>query len=294
MHYFREIEEPYSEPKENVLVTLCNDDINYIHSAMSLFYSAKKYGKWKGKYVLLGYKLSKENVELFETRGVKVYNVIRDIFDGYRFDFEDKHRDCSFFHICYCKYLLFSNLFSKYQKVVFFDADNLILGNINGLLTVQNFGVRYNRSFGYMFFAIGRNTNSKEHKELLAKYDFKTPAFGAGFLVIDYRFIGDFSYKRLLQLTNKYGHLSFSVEESILNLFIKENGGAQECRGYDLIVDGNVLRKDAELNEGEELKSLHIAKPKAWLKESAYYDIFLESYADFLEKFDKEEGFAKL
>jgi hypothetical protein len=69
---------------DNVLVTLCNDNTNYIQAAMALFYSAKKYGNWQGKYLLLGYKLSEDTRKIFEDRGVKVYNILEDVFKSKR------------------------------------------------------------------------------------------------------------------------------------------------------------------------------------------------------------------
>ena len=271
---------------DNAVVTLCNERLSYVQAAMSLFYSAKNYGKWQGKYVLLGYKLSSGTIDMFESRGVKVVNITQDVFPNIR----GRHRHDEFSRIVYCKYLLFSDHFKDYGKTIFFDADSMVLDDISPLLEVKTFGACCYKSFDFTFKeakdCYGTNNHMPEYQELHRNYDTESKLFGAGTMVIDNSLVKDENYQALLDLTGKYGHLSSLPEESILNLFALGLDRTNLDFNYDHVVTG-------KLKASGKVKVVHVLHPKPWEGQSAYHERFEDNHKKFLYQF-QGEGFKKL
>lgn len=213
--------------KNNLVVTLANKQ--YVDQAKQLFSSVYFNAAWDGDYMLLAYRIPKQELAWFSKRGILVKeckNVfapgkLKELYKQKEMvakeKFEEMH-SLEYVGAVINKLHLFTKEFKKWGRVIFIDADMTAcaslqkLTQVNGLWAVRDMaGPKLKQHFSH-----GGNALLQKLKRA---FNLNKPAFNDGFFVFSTDIIEKETSFELKELFRKYYPITRCVEQSILNLF---------------------------------------------------------------------------
>jgi lipopolysaccharide biosynthesis glycosyltransferase len=195
--------------QDNVLVTLANEE--YIDQAKQLFSSVYLHSGWEGDYVLLFDGLNSEKLSWFTDRGIIVHIVGDDLIR--------KKWNIRFSLTTLCKFYLFTDYFKKWKRVVYLDADIIVRGSLQYLVSSKNMFLGAN-NFHFTLSTEFRDDEVK--KELSLFYELDRKSFCSGVMSFNTSIVTDDDFGNLVSLYDKYGHGVACADQGILNLFFYE------------------------------------------------------------------------
>ena len=204
--------------KDNLVVTLA--DKNFVNQAKQLFSSVYYNSGWQGDYMLLADGMKKKDVEWFEEKGI----IVKDITDiKFIKDSHIGHGDYIWPNTVLAKFILFTEEFKKWKKIIFLDSDIIVRGSIDKLKKVKSIaavedhfselGVRFKDQT-----LLKTKKQFKAKKDILKKYHQKEKCFNSGVLAINTEIITSNTFNNLLKLLKDYGELSYG-DEPLFNLY---------------------------------------------------------------------------
>ena len=237
-------------------VILVSDE-NYLEHSKALFVALKTVGCWEGEYCLIGNGLSTQTIEYFENRGITVIN-------------HDKGN--SFF----AKYNLFDYRFnSMWKKILYFDADFVITGNINKLVTDKVFTADFENANVKDWF-------SPELDEDQGKFLNTFPnvkGFNTGFMAYDTSIINENTCAELHDLQSKLSKVNTHVNEGgtdqpIINLYFDQ---VSQVEGVSFHRD----KKNGDV-------ALHTCRWEAPWKDFRYVNYYKNNLSNFENVFSEK------
>jgi len=255
--------------KKNLLVTL--SDKNYINQAKQLFSSVYFNAGWEGDYMLLAYQIPESDLKWFRDKGIIV-------------------RDCPPFldynkilikypEVLFCKLYLFTQEFKAWDQVIFLDADIIVKASLAELTKIKGLaGTRVRKRLRQLFLSPVHlyflNQSREILKQLAAEYDLDLPAFNTGMFVFSTSIIQPNSFSKLKEAAEKYGRITGSGEESIINLLFQKTWiGLSPLYNFGYYYDNFVSRL---FKRDFKAVTLHFTR-KPWHKKSPFYDEWNEN-----------------
>ena len=201
--------------KDNVLVTLA--DSNYIDQAKQLFSSVYLNAGWDGDYLLLAHNIPEEKLTWFRDKGIYVYEC-RPLESG-------NDRNCgNHAPTILSKFYIFDVYFKKWKKVVYLDADIIVVGSFVELNSFSSFYARPDYGGKLLRDQIIHRLDSHDlvalKRSLEDRYDINSTSFNAGVLVMNTDIIQADSFRKICVLWKEYGSLSLFGDQLITNLFV--------------------------------------------------------------------------
>lgn len=198
---------------KKVLVII--SDKNYLEHAKSLFYNAKKDGKWDGDFCLIANNLEGYDLSDFEKFGVNIL-----------------HRRCdNKFRI---NLHIFDVYFKKWDYMVYMDCDFMVFKDLNFFLnkydiSSNNLLVDKEPFKIHEYLCQGWNINDKNNKlsELNEKYDLNKFGFNAGFISFNTNLINDNTLNDLFKLEEEIKEVNNHIiptgsDQPIFNLYFTD------------------------------------------------------------------------
>jgi len=193
-----------------VLVTLA--DRNFIDQAKQLFSSVYWNAGWKGDYMLLAHKIPEKDLKWFRDKGILVKKC-RPIYN----------KEVNGINpLVYDKIYLFSQYFNKWRKIIYLDADMIVLKSLDQLKGVKYFGaVEDFYPYGKLKFQLIKNRIFKDEREVsfINKYNLEDHPFNAGLLVLDGDMASMKKFQELINFSKEHENIARLAEQSILNLY---------------------------------------------------------------------------
>lgn len=210
--------------KKNLFVTFA--DKNYIEQAKQLFSSVYHNAGWKHDYMLLAYKIPKQQLSWFAKKGILVKKckpLSKEI---------EKELPASIF----LAFNLFTPEFKKWDNVIYIEGDTIVRASLDELTKIKGFAAapdicKYNIQF--QFSRIGLeiapysplNTKDKIEKsydkifnELKKNYNIKEESFNFGVMAFSTNIIKENTLNKIKELIKKYGKISVYGPQGIANL----------------------------------------------------------------------------
>jgi len=198
------------------IVTLAN--ASWIAQAKQLFSSVYWNAGWQGDYVLLtDYSCTPAELSWFTDRGIIVKQT-------------DQLQNESVGSLQRPPFLLnklyiFTPYFKRWEKIIYLDADVVVLGSLDVLLNVMGFGAVRRANFFLDEAATLRSqfrpkVNVNKLSSITGiRYDFSSPSFNSGVLVFATSLIDETLFARLLSFFEKSKSFYRMVDQPLLNLF---------------------------------------------------------------------------
>ncbi|TVR77450.1 MAG: hypothetical protein EA412_11150 [Chitinophagaceae bacterium] len=265
---------------KNALVLLA--DSHYLEHTKVVFYTAVKFGNWKGDCVLLAYEIDDSvSLEWFKERDIKIVSVNRETFD---FTSIEKEK-----FVYFAKLYLFHPFWNNYDKLIYLDTDVIVRKDINPLLKYKDFAAAHD-CFQYtlihQFSPPGKPykdafINNHFPRKVLRKISFNT-----GVMVIQSKKNTIEQYRELINLTNSYGSHSVFYDQGVINLhfiqkrqripYVFNDYYASEFHGKG----GFIKRKN-----DRDAVILHIIHPfKPWNENCIYHNEWKSHYQQSLKE----------
>ncbi len=199
----------------NVLITLA--DKNFIPQAKQLFSSAYWNGGWQGDFLLLAHEVPEEDLRWFREKGIIVFPCK---------PLSEKEL-AGLWHpsIVLDKFYLFTPFFKQWKRIVFLDADIIVRASIGKLTDGKEpfsspnaHGTSLRKEF---------IKKTKKNRELFGRLEKEYPlqgkAFNSGIMSFSADVIQEDSFKKLMELYQRFGELNKYGEEATINLLFYRN-----------------------------------------------------------------------
>lgn len=253
---------------DRAIVIICDD--NFVESATQTIKSIRLYWNYHWDIVILTTNLSENNILTFQSLWCEIrLQKIDNIFNSS--DYPDT---------VLLKYFLFSKFFKKWDKVLYLDADTLVVSDINNLFLSKGFNAVYDCAFSTLWTQIA-DIHIQEHIRLSVKYpeiekcDLWEKLFNVGFFVYDTNIINNSTLDELIQLNNVFDGLFKFPEQPILNIYFngKIHFLPMYYNNYVWVLDKMGYSKFSEPRK--QFGILHFCwRFKHYLKESPYYNFY--------------------
>lgn len=267
-------------------------DEAYIEPAKQLIYGCRKFGNWRGDYILIAHEVPAEKLKWFRDRGIEIMETLPLI--SPEVIQKSQGKAFSWPQFIYSKLLVLHPRLANREKVIFLDCDILIRKDINALLKYKGFAARresMNHNLLYQFipdFKYHGQNHKREIEALKKQYDFSTTSFNAGVMVVPTRNNTKEQFNRAVALANKIHGTAYFPEQAVFNLLFYKNWENIPYVYNDLYVHdwhnkhGLQRRKD-----DSDAVILHcVGNPKPFEKESDYYAEWKKNYDRVDELFD--------
>lgn len=191
--------------KDAIMLISNNNNINYLKQVIL---SAKINANWKGDFIILIDNVDEKKLRWYKKNNITILNLPPPI----KKDFGKWPR------IVFYKYYLLHPIMKKWNKIIYLDADIIILRNIDNLLKIKGFGAAYESRYSPLTHQI-RNKNPQTYKKLKSKYNLRTKSFNSGVLVVNTKMCSNEKFEDLIKLTKKYWDIIWFPEQAILNFY---------------------------------------------------------------------------
>ncbi len=270
-----------------VLVTLA--DKNFVPQAKQLFSSAYWNGGWQGDFLLLAHEIPEEDLRWFREKGILVYECKA---------LSEKEL-AGLWHpsIVLDKFYLFTPFFKQWNRIVFLDADIIVRASLDKLAydkepfsSPNAHGTSLRKEF-----IKKTKANRQLFGQLKKEYPLRGKAFNSGIMSFSADVIQEDSFKKLMELYQRFGELNKYGEEATINLLFYRNWNMLSSlyntypwrthRTYDLSYD----KIQAII-----LHFVRETTAKPWLKTSLFHEEWLANFerADAID-LKRPQGAAK-
>jgi lipopolysaccharide biosynthesis glycosyltransferase len=235
-------------------ITLVSDN-NYIQHTKYLFSALKFKGNWQGDFCLLANNVNEDIIKDFKNKGIHIFKITQNV-KSY-----------------YAKYFLFNNSFKNWDVVCYFDADFVILNDINNLVESDNLLVDAEQTPLGLFF--DKEANIEVYNEMNNQYDLNKNGFNSGCIIYNTNIIKDDSVDRLMNLSEKYKSINHhtgpdGTDQPILNLYFNKIWNQVNGVSFHRKMKGNDV-------------AVHTCRWEAPWKDSRY----IQQYNHYLNLWDK-------
>lgn len=267
--------------KKYVLVTLA--DNNFIDQAKQLFSSAYHNGGWRDDMLLLTNNLSDSESKEFTEQGIliKKCKPIKKV-DNTRFS-----------DIILCKYYLFSDYFTKWDNVIFLDADIIVQASLDDLKKVKGFNAT--KDFANLQGQFAPNLTTPVIPELSIIYEKYYEAFNVGMMAFSTDIIKKNLFDKIIDLHVKLGKYALFPEQAIFNIIFKDKW-TKLSRMYALspscLWDKHRIKSNKLKGVTIHFEGVH-ENCKPWNETNVFNKIWLDNLKKFPE-INKENNFCKV
>jgi|GEM_PF-452655 len=196
--------------KENLLVTLADE--KSIDQAKQLFSSAYWNGGWEGDYMLLAYRIPKQELPWFKKKGILIKQL-----SSPPITIRKEKWGSHFPPVVLAKLYVFTPEFKKWKHVIFLDSDIIVKANINQLAATQGFGAVTDMlpSMEHQIHDGARTTESPAMR--------KTKVFNSGVFCFSTDIITENTFLKMCVLANEYlARTIYYPDQAILNIFFEK------------------------------------------------------------------------
>lgn len=194
----------------NILVLV--SDENYLEYTKQVFYSAHRFGNWQGEYGLFVHNVPEHKLEWFRDRGIHIFSPPPLV------DHDVNGWPPIVFHKCY----LVHPMMKKWEKVVYMDADIMIMRDINRLAEYSNFAARReNGNLDIRGQLLFDDELDQKGLDILAglkkRYNLKRVALNVGVMVFETAYNSQALFERSVEILQKYERVMRFPEQALFN-----------------------------------------------------------------------------
>ncbi len=203
---------------KSVLVTLAN--VNFLEQAKQLFSSAYHNSGWNGDFLLLSYDIPEDKLLWFKKYGIEVFQckpIVQDKIGIWHPSVMSK------FH-------LFTEMVTKWDRVVFLDADVTVEAFLGELGSPESFHAVedvHHIPVRNQFIERRSVSGDPKKRELITRlerdFDMDLLSFNSGIFSFSTNVIKDDTFQVLVELFREYRTVLRFPEQAILNLYFSGN-----------------------------------------------------------------------
>lgn len=252
-------------------------DEGHLEMTKHILYSSYVYGNWQGDYILLAHNVRDQSkLQWFYDRGIEVLPTQDFANVGEVFTPQTS--------IYYSKLRLFHPDCQRWNAILYLDTDMIVQWDINALVDQKGFAAAYDCArfpLIHQFSPRDSRLSEEEYAEVarqLTGYQLSVPAFNAGMMVIDSRNNSIQRYESLMNLVERFKHISTFGDQGILNLYF-QNRFIPLPYVYNDFYQSDAFNRNGTLkrNSCDDAVILHLTYPhKPWNPESSFHTRWLE------------------
>ncbi len=259
--------------KRNALVLA--SDQKYLEYTKQVFYSAHRYGNWKGDYILLACDMGNADLSWFKERNIHVLDL----------EPLTKIRVNDWPPIIFHKFYLLHPMMKRWNKLVYLDTDIIVLKDMNHLTQLDRFAAcpDYYLSIREQFFDIDEVDSKRKSKikHLERKYNLSKLSFNVGMMVINAQKNSLPLFEKALDILDGYHDVVKYPEQAIFNLcFYKKWKMLYKYNNYLFLYKNLSVPKNESKEEHNIVISHHIGLTKPWHQDNGMHQVWKNNYAN--------------